>query len=269
MKGSMSRVRVAGLVGTVLLAGCVSLETHNDTVAKLDKARKVLSQAGDEIKTLQEDKARLTKEAEELKRRVAEVDSAAAKLQKDIETAERERAARDAQLQELSQARADLAKSLEAEIAKEEVTIRQVRDQVAVTVFDQLLFTSGQTSVRPEGLKVLKQLAETLKTVSDKQIRVEGHTDSKGIGAKLRDKYPTNWELSTARAASVLRYLVEEGGLDRETLTAVGHADTRPVASNDTPEGRKANRRIEIVLYPKLSAPAPRPIPTAPSSNSK
>jgi chemotaxis protein MotB len=68
---------------------------------------------------------------------------------------------------------------------------------------------------------------------------------------KIRDKFPTNWELSTARATTVVRFFIERGGVNRESLEAVGFADTRPVASNDTEEGRTENRRIEIVLYPR------------------
>lgn len=127
----------------------------------------------------------------------------------------------------------------------------------AVTLAARALFDSGQADVKPEGLQLLKQLAETLKTVTDKEIRIEGHTDSVPIRGRLRAKYPTNQELSAARALSVVRYLVEEGGLPRENLAAVGYADTRPVASNDTPEGRQENRRIEIFLLPKPSEPTP------------
>jgi chemotaxis protein MotB len=71
------------------------------------------------------------------------------------------------------------------------------------------------------------------------------------ISTKLQDRFQTNWELSTARATTVVRYLIDQGGVDREQLSAVGYADTRPVATNETDEGRSSNRRIEIVLYPK------------------
>jgi chemotaxis protein MotB len=98
---------------------------------------------------------------------------------------------------------------------------------------------------------VLKQVGDILKTVADKQIRIEGHTDNVPISAKLQSRYKTNWELSTARATTVVRYLIDQGNVDRQHLSAVGYADTQPVAPNDTDEGRSANRRIEIVLYPK------------------
>ena len=103
----------------------------------------------------------------------------------------------------------------------------------------------------PAGVKVLKQVGDVLNKISDKQIRIEGHTDNVPISSKLQDRFRTNWELSTARATTVVRYLIDQGGVDRQYLSAVGYADTHPLASNDSEEGRSSNRRIEIVLYPK------------------
>src|SRR6185503_11899727 len=105
--------------------------------------------------------------------------------------------------------------------------------------------------VKPAGVKVLKQVSDILKTVTDKQIRIEGHTDNVPISSKLQDKFKTNWELSTARATTVVRYLIDQGGVQPQALSAVGYADTHPIASNESEEGRSSNRRIEIVLYPK------------------
>ena len=164
---------------------------------------------------------------------------------------EKERAAKEAEIQRLTQTHAELTKSLEAEIAKGDIKIKQVRDRLTINMVDRVLFDSGQSQVKPAGLQVLKQVSDILKKVTDKQIRIEGHTDNVPIGVKLRGRFPTNWELSTGRATSVVRYLIEEGGVDRATLLAVGYADTRPLAGNDTEEGRTANRRIEIALYPK------------------
>ena len=164
---------------------------------------------------------------------------------------EQDRAAKEAEIQRLTRTHEELTKSLEAEIAKGDIKIKQVRDRLTINMVDRVLFDSGQSKVKPSGLKVLKQVSDILKNVTDKQIRIEGHTDNVPIGAKLKERFQTNWELSTARATSVVRYLIEEGGVDRANLLAVGYADTKPLASNDTEEGRTANRRIEIALYPK------------------
>src|SRR5690348_14345013 len=116
---------------------------------------------------------------------------------------------------------------------------------------DRVLFDSGRAVIKPAGLKVLKQVSDVLNKITDKQIRIEGHTDNVPISVKLQDKFKTNWELSTARATTVVRYLIVQGGVQPLALSAVGYADTRPIASNDSEEGRSSNRRIEIILYPK------------------
>jgi chemotaxis protein MotB len=92
-------------------------------------------------------------------------------------------------------------------------------------------------------------VVDILATASDKVIRVEGHTDNAPIGGNLAKKYPTNWELSAARALNVVRYL-EKQGIDPHILSAVAFGEHRPAAPNDTPEGRTKNRRIAIVLQP-------------------
>jgi chemotaxis protein MotB len=151
----------------------------------------------------------------------------------------------------LDSAISELSKSLEADIARGDITIQKGRDRLTITMGERVLFDSGQAQLKSGGLEALKQVSQILKSYSDKQIRVEGHTDNVPIGAKLKERFPTNWELSTARASSVVRYLVEGAGLDSANLSAVGYADTHPLTANDTEEGRMANRRIEIVLYPK------------------
>ncbi|MEX5218506.1 MAG: OmpA family protein [Nitrospira sp.] len=164
---------------------------------------------------------------------------------------EKERLAKEEEIQRLTKAQADLTHSLQDEINKGTITIQQVRDRLTINMVEKVLFDSGQARIKPEGLKVLKQVSDVLKDVADKQIRIEGHTDNVPIGTKLRDKFATNWELSTGRATSVVRYLVEDGGVNRELISAAGYADTKPVAANDSEEGKASNRRIEIVLYPK------------------
>ena len=123
---------------------------------------------------------------------------------------------------------------------------------------DQLEFDSGEVTIKPEGIKVLDQVSEALSEVSDKQVKVEGHTDNVPVGPTLSQTYPSNWELSRARADEVVRYLVEKSGVDPTALSAVGQAETQPIASNATEDGRQKNRRVEILVYsPKQSTVAP------------
>ncbi|MBS0170582.1 MAG: OmpA family protein [Nitrospira sp.] len=114
---------------------------------------------------------------------------------------------------------------------------------------DQLEYESGEIKIKPAGVPILAQVAEYLSTAAgSQQVRVEGHSDNMEIGPSLKGAFPTNWELSKARAAEIVRYLIEKGGIDSAKLSAVGYGASRPVASNGTEVGRKKNRRIEIVL---------------------
>jgi chemotaxis protein MotB len=114
---------------------------------------------------------------------------------------------------------------------------------------DQLEYESGEVRIKPAAMPILEQLTDFLTTTAaHQQVRVEGHSDNMEIGPTLKGQFPTNWELSKARAAEIVRYLVQKGGMDSAKLSAVGYGASRPVASNATDEGRKKNRRIEVVL---------------------
>ena len=113
-----------------------------------------------------------------------------------------------------------------------------------------LRYDSGEAAIKSESYKVLDQLIEYLHSSGDERlIRVEGHADNVEIGPLLKSRYPSNWELSKARASGVVRYLVEKGGLDSARLSSVGYGDSRPAATNTIEEGRTKNRRVEILLY--------------------
>lgn len=132
-----------------------------------------------------------------------------------------------------------------------------------------LHYDSGEAAIKPESYKVLDQLIEYLHTSGDARlIRVEGHADNVEIGPSLKSRYPSNWELSRARASGVVRYLVEKGGLDSARLSSVGYGDSRPAATNAMEEGRTKNRRVEILLYAPHTDPQAS-IPDLPSPAQK
>ena len=143
-----------------------------------------------------------------------------------------------------------LLSEMEKEIEKGDIKITQALDRLSVNMVEKILFDSGKAEIKQEGLKVLDRVGAILKGITDKQIRIEGHTDNVKIGARIREKYPTNWELSTARATSVVRYLQDKVGIDPRHLSAIGYSEYKPIASNDTVEGRAQNRRMDIVLLP-------------------
>lgn len=125
----------------------------------------------------------------------------------------------------------------------------EARGLVVTIVTDQVLFADGRAEIQPDGVGVLEIVADALSPTTN-LVAIEGHTDSRPIATS---RFPSNWELSTARATSVLRYLVDRNGFDPDRLSAAGYADTRPVASNDTVEGAARNRRVEVVVLSSVS----------------
>jgi chemotaxis protein MotB len=124
-------------------------------------------------------------------------------------------------------------------------------------MIDKILFPSGEAEITSEGIAVLERVGKILKNTEGKMIRVEGHTDNVPIHPNLQDKFPTNWELSTARATNVVRFLEETVGINGVRLHAVGMSEYHPVASNATAAGRSQNRRIEINLLPEFAGGVP------------
>lgn len=147
-----------------------------------------------------------------------------------------------------------LVADLQAEIEQGQVTITQLADRLSVSMVDRILFPSGEAAITPDGLKVLGRIGKVLKNTEGKVIRVEGHTDAVPISAKLLDTFPTNWELSAARATNVVRFLQDQVGIQPERLEAVGLSEYHPVATNTTAKGRSQNRRIEISVLPDVAA---------------
>jgi chemotaxis protein MotB len=160
------------------------------------------------------------------------------------------KAQKDAEIDRLKGTYESLVTDLKTEIEKGEIKVTQIRDKLSVNLVEKILFDSGRAEVKPKGKEILQKVGNILQTVHDKEIRIEGHTDNIPIGGNLRQRFPTNWELSTQRATNVLRFLQEEGRLEGKYLSSVGYGEFRPMATNETPEGRSENRRIEIVLVP-------------------
>ena len=129
-----------------------------------------------------------------------------------------------------------------------ELTVAVKNGKVYVSLQENLLFPSGSAVVNPKGKEALGKLAEVLNMNPDITVDIEGHTDS----IPIRGKYKDNWDLSTARANSIVRILTTDYQVDPVRVIASGHSQYDPVQSNGTPEGRALNRRTEIILSPKL-----------------
>jgi chemotaxis protein MotB len=144
----------------------------------------------------------------------------------------------------------ELHEKMKVEIAKGDILLTSAGGRLRVDLIDKVLFDSGEAEISKRGEEVLSRVGSILARIQDKQIQVSGHTDDAPISARLMSRYPTNWELSTARATQVVRFLQEKAGVPAKRLLASGYGPYHPVASNAKPAGRARNRRIEILLTP-------------------
>ncbi|MBM4200326.1 MAG: OmpA family protein [Gammaproteobacteria bacterium] len=138
---------------------------------------------------------------------------------------------------------------LQSEVQAKELEIKQLKGRVRLTLADRILFPEGGWEVTSTGRAVLDKIAPALQSAKDNRIEVEGHTDNVPIGNRLRARFPSNWELSGARASDVVRYL-QKKGIDPARMMACGFGEYQPTASNATIDGRQANRRTDIDLVP-------------------
>jgi chemotaxis protein MotB len=205
-----------------------------------------------------EELAALNNEKTELAARVQSLETRAAELAKQLEEIiAKSSKEKEEEIQRLNSAHDQLVKELQAEIQNQEIQITQLADRLSVSLVDKILFPSGEAEITPAGLKVLERVGNIIKNVQDKIIRVEGHTDNVPIHPRLQKQFPTNWELSTARATNVVRFLQDKVGMAPARLHAVGLSEFHPIATNETAGGRSQNRRIEIALLPMATAPVP------------
>ncbi|NOQ52118.1 MAG: OmpA family protein [Desulfuromonadaceae bacterium] len=167
---------------------------------------------------------------------------------------EKEKIAREARLAKVKNTYDQLVNALEGEIKRGELTISNLEGQLSVNLLNKILFDSGKAEIKKAGQKVLRSLGDVLSKFPEKALQIEGHTDNVQISSRLIDKFPSNWELSTARATSIVHFLQDKIGLPGDRLVAAGYSEYRPVASNDDAEGRTQNRRIQILLVPYQEA---------------
>ncbi len=224
------------------------LKKLTDLSAGLTRDKEKLTADNKELESVLKAKSdTLSKNISDLRQRIADVEGENAKLKSDIANLQK---VKEEEVQKTSKTYEDMLEKMKNEISQGQVTISELKGKLTVNMLDAVLFDSGKAEVKPEGLAVLRKVIDILKNVRDKAIRIEGHTDNVQIGGALARKYPTNWELSAARAINVTRYL-QDHGIDPTLLSACAYGEYKPVAPNDTEEGKAKNRRIEIILVPK------------------
>ncbi len=289
MRSKSTNTPVGFLLGTLVIAlviitsGCVSQSTHDQALAEMDTVKKDREAIKNNNTMLEkqvasyEEQAKelgleLDKTATELKAREEKLQLTAAELEakndalrntslelsmasEELLTKQKALAQSQEQLRIAAEREAetlklydDLVGELNTELQANQIKIEQMKDGLVVNLTESILFPSGSASLNKKGISVITKVSDKLQSVKY-QIVVAGFTDDIPISGSLTKRYPTNWELAGARAASVVR-LLEKNGLDQDKLVAVSYGEAQPIAPNDTAEGRSKNRRIEIRLKP-------------------
>lgn len=165
-------------------------------------------------------------------------------------------AEREAEIARLESTRTQLEAQLHTEIAGGDISIEAVGGEIRVRLADQILFPPGSADLSTHGQAVLRRVAATLSSIAGHVMEVGGHTDDTPLSEATQERFPTNWELSTARATHVVRFLQDECAIPGERLVAAGYSQYRPATHLDTPAGRRRNRRIELLLRPLRASDA-------------
>ena len=147
--------------------------------------------------------------------------------------------------------KATLATMLDKYVANGQISIHERDRMPFVRVNSRSIFTPQQAYIQGAGFAMLDDISTSLKKIDGVHIQVEGHTDNHSPRVDIRKKFPTNWELSSARAVNIVRYFVERGKMDAENLSAVALSSSNPIASNETENGQQDNRRLEILIRSK------------------
>ena len=272
-RASLIALPIAMALSSGLLLGCVSAKEYEALEQDLAKARQELTKTRGEVQDLSVALTEAESTVDVLDGRVSELEQALALAESRASEAETELAGvlkessqLEASVEDMQQALAEL-KRLRAQAEARAAVYRNVLDKfkslidngklkakivdgrMVLELQTDILFDSGKAELSELGTATITEVGQLLAELADRKFQVEGHTDNVPIKNK---RYPSNWELASARAINVVKAMIE-AGMNPALVSAAAFADTRPSASNETEEGRAANRRIEIVIVPDLS----------------
>ncbi len=200
-----------------------------------------------------EKRVTLTGQVKEAETRMRDLNTRLETLESERSALSKDVASKDEELSKLKGTYDQLQDRLKSELKSGDVQLTQSGGKLRVDLVDRVLFNSGEAVINKRGENLLMRVGGILAGIEDKQIQVSGHTDQLPIGEKRSAQFPTNWELSVARATNVVRFLAEKANVPGERLIASGYGEFHPIASNKTSTGRARNRRIEILLTPSLA----------------
>ena len=283
-------MRISTLTFTILplllLSACVSSGKHEPALAEMDSMRQSLGSAQEEINRNQQQIQKTEQELDAAKMQNALAQEEINRNQQQIQKTEQELKSARLQVvaavdelmklearkkdlqQELSESQAQMTTLRDIEIETKrrnqiyenfvntlktmidggQLTVSIEQGRIVINLPNNVLFKSGSDNLNPEGEEALTQIGSVLSQFSDRRFQIEGHTDNKPIKSA---QFPSNWELSTSRALTVV-HLLTDIDVDPENISAAGFGEFRPRADNETEEGRQLNRRIEIIMLPNL-----------------
>lgn len=261
------------LLIAVLATGCVTQGTfdalkaeHDATQAELSERNRTLEEREQRIAALEKSETSLKSALESERETVKELTARIDKLKGDLSAMVKDKSSLEASVTEMTEALQELERRKnEAEQRIQEyknllakfrslidagkLEVKIIDGRMVVVLKTDVLFGSGSATLSQEGKAALAEVATLLASIPDRSFQIEGHTDNVPIKTA---QYPSNWELAAARSLTVLKTMLE-AGMPPERISAASFGDAKPVAPNDTPEGRAANRRIEIIIVPDLS----------------
>jgi chemotaxis protein MotB len=249
-EGSVQRIRLISLCALALL-GLALMPACGYSEEEMQAKRDEIAQLQSKLASSEERGAALEAHLKELGVSNAQLNerlNIAGVEKSELSRALEELRAREKQQQERLRVFSQMVEKFKNMIDSGKLRVRVVRGRMVVELSENILFDSGKSDLKKEGQEALTEVASVLASIANRDFQIAGHTDDIPIKSA---KFPSNWELSTARAVEVTRYLSTKG-VDPGRLSAAGYAETQPVASNADAEGRKQNRRIEIVLMPNL-----------------
>ena len=249
--------RLLAALAALALAGCVTRGTYDAEVSRRRELEQEIAARDEILEKLARKAVELERKGETADERLARLESERLQLQEELEgqrsgnvemrgilaEQQRLRAEREAPVEA---AWRGLLQRLDDEMARGEIEVERQPERLRIRAAAGVLFAPGSAALKREGRALLLRVAEEIRALSGHRVTVEGHTDAVPIASSA---FPSNWELSTARAAGVVR-LLAESGVDPAALSAVGYAEWRPIADNEDAAGRARNRRIEILVLP-------------------
>lgn len=249
----MKKLSLALAATTLALSGCVTSGTHKKTVAELKEAEMQLQAA-------KSDNGRLNAEKTDLSQKLTSTEDSLLKTAKDrgqlrtsleeMKKAMEEMRARQAEQKKRLDEFQDLTRRFKKLVDSGTLSVKMIDGKMVVSLGSDVLFPSGSARLSTTGLEAVKEVSKQLAAIPGKRYQIEGHTDNIPISTTV---FPSNWELASARALTVVKTMAENG-MPPERISAASYSQYTPIKPNDTNEGRAANRRIAIVVVPDLAS---------------